>query len=119
MSVQANTYVMWGHHIQTADVRELRSAQDRLEPYMDHASARIEHLNGLCCLWDGMCGKYVMLGRVFAKSKVDQGLDEPFSMPPADAAFYAMAHEVTREVSHLLGDRILPTPGWIVLTHYR
>ena len=41
----------------------------RLEPYMDSAFEGIKHKDGMCCIYDGMCGEYIFIGRVLAKTK--------------------------------------------------
>jgi len=74
MSVQANTYVMRGALVPYS---EMKGRYDELAPYMDSAFKGIHHKDGVCVLYDGMNGKYVAVGRVLAKTKNHQGLDEP------------------------------------------
>jgi len=67
---------------------------DIYEPYMDSSFKGINHHNGLSVIRDGMNGKYVFIGRVLAKSRVNEHFD------------YAMTPEVTPTEIELIGNLI-------------
>lgn len=77
MSVQVNTYIAFGVLLPFDTLSE--DDYDKYEPYMDSAFKGIHHHNGLCVIRDGMNGKYVIIGRVLAKSKVYENFDSPMT----------------------------------------
>jgi hypothetical protein len=121
MSSQMNTYVMVGvmlpfdffnHRFPDSE----NEVFELLEPYMDSAFKGIHHNDGLCVLFDGMCGKYIAAGRVLAKTSDHDGLPRPID------ATLAMTPEMQGEVATLLQQKLqIPGPEvrvW-VLSHYR
>lgn len=110
MSVQVNTYVMYG-----ALLPYTEDPDDKFDPYRDSAYKGIHHHLGLCVLQDGMNGEYTAIGKVLAKSEESQGLESPVMLigPSPDEA-----SELKRAISELVPDaefEVLP----IVLSHYR
>lgn len=127
MSVQHNTYVLYGVIIRdfaglTKTHQEGEQAQDDLmEPYSDDAfKPDVNAKRGITILSDGMCGKYVAIGRVIAKTEVYQPFtDAPISIPTKDDDLCAM---VRASVTETLADLGWTDPvkfGWHVLTFFR
>lgn len=81
MSTQVNTYAIIGCFVPYDDVS---TRYDELEPYMDSAYEGIQHHDDLCILFDGMSGKYAIVGRVLAKTENHQGLEAPVTFPILD-----------------------------------
>lgn len=111
MSVQVNHYVVWGVCIHPG---ARKVTLESLEPYIDSPFKGIEHHNGLCVLYDGMCGKYLVVGRVLKKSEEGMGFDKPFFCPP----FPICEIDVERAVQQLLKDDTLHCT-YMMLSHYR
>ena len=118
MSIQANTYVMFGAVLPGDTFAGDPDAYERLEPYMDSAFDGIKHHDGLCVLYDGMNGAYVAIGEVIAKTdEYNQGFEEPVtigSTPPTPH------EELARKIDALLPANVQrPVLAWHVITHYR
>lgn len=108
MSVQCNTYVMWGALL---PYKEFRERYEELEPYMDSAFKAIHHHEGLCVLFDGMCGKYVAIGHVIAKSENGEGFPNPIKIDGV------VQGDLPSRIATLA--RCEVECGYIVLSHYR
>lgn len=116
MSVQHNTYVIRGAIYPFPMDYDNDSKYEKLEPYMDNAFKGIHHHDGICILYDGMNGKYVILGRVDVKSDVYEGFDAPIVFP---APIPEEDEELKTKIEAIMGEP-LPAPiEWIVVTHYR
>ena len=114
MSVQANTYVMTGVVL---PYMKQDGLYEKLEPYMDSAFKGIHHHKGICVVFDGMNGKYIVIGRVHAKTENHQGLDgvHSFDTPSPD-----IRELIAAAASDLIGQDISPADVKpLVLTHYR
>lgn len=115
MSVQANTYIMRGAIFAYKDV-EARATYERLEPYMDDAFKGAHHNDGICVLFDGMNGNYVVAGEVYTKSRNHEGLQQVFTLPDSsldpdkDRALQGKIEALIGLPAHI---------NWVVLTHYR
>lgn len=118
MSVQMNTYVMYGLLLPYDKFGDI---WDSFEEYHDSAFEGIQHTEGLCMLSDGMCGKYVAVGRVLAKTQNHEGFDAPVDL---------LAHpfmEGTENLLEQIRDMLHPTAGLpadaqlrhLVISHYR
>lgn len=79
MSVGTNQYLIMGVKLPyDKDV-----PYEIFEDYIDNGyKPDIIHKNGLACIYDGMNGEYVMLGRIVAKSPLDEVLDGPYCCDP-------------------------------------
>ena len=81
MSVSFNQYLMLGikRPIEKGTLYEV------YEDYIDNGyKPDIIHKNGLSCIYDGMDGKYIILGRIIQKSRLNQPLDGVFTIDPVD-----------------------------------
>lgn len=122
MSVQHNTYIVYGARLPWDTLRDDDSAKyEAMEPYMESAfeTDDVNRKRGISIISDGMNGAYHVVGRVFAKSRVYEGLDKPFTIPASNDDLLAM---VRANVAETLSDLGSPDPvecGWHVFTHYR
>jgi len=81
MSVATNQYLILGVKLPYKG----ESHYEDFEDYIDNGyKSEILHKNGLACVYDGMDGKYIMLGRIIEKSPVDERIDGPFCFYPVD-----------------------------------
>jgi len=113
MSVQVNTYIMWGALF---PFKEFADRED-FEPYYDSAFKGIHHHNGLCVLADGMDGEYTAIGHVLHKTRNHDGFQEPISLfgqPILD-------FDVFERVQELIGRQLRDDErcGYLVISHYR
>ena len=69
MSVQSNQYLIYGVELDYEIWGKPEGAYEMFEKYIDSAFDNEINPNGLHCLFDGMNGKYVILGRCIKKSK--------------------------------------------------
>jgi hypothetical protein len=61
------------------------SRYEKFESYIDHGHEKeITRKNGLTAIYDGMNGKYILVGRVLERSSMDQPLDGPIEMKVPD-----------------------------------
>ena len=69
MSVQSNQYLIYGAKLDYKTYGKPEGAYGRFEKHLDSAF-QVDDLNpgGLHCLFDGMDGKYVVIGRCIKKS---------------------------------------------------
>src|SRR5690606_21928000 len=113
MSVQMNTYVMWGVLL---PFKEFADRED-FEPYMDSAFKGIHHHDGLCVLADGMDGKYMAIGHVLHKTSNHDGFNKPIQLHGQPV----LEFDVYERVEKLIGRQLTGNegPSWLVLTHYR
>lgn len=70
MSVQANQYLIYGAKLDYKKYGDTDDGYARFEKYRDSAF-RTDDLNpnGLHCLFDGMNGRYIIIGRCLKKSE--------------------------------------------------
>ena len=69
MSVQANQYLIYGAKLDYEIFGRPEGAHERFEKYLDSAFKTDDlNPNGLHCLFDGMNGRYVVIGRCIKKS---------------------------------------------------
>lgn len=111
MSVQVNTYVIYGTLLPYSACED---HYDALEPYMDDGGK-----DGVSVLYDGMNGQYVAVGHVLAKSEDDQGFEEPIHTFEAEKKVGDY-----RKAAMKLLDEIGVVPSlsgfqWLVISHYR
>ncbi len=81
MSVQTNQYLMYGvckpfEFKKEWEKENGKDFYDTFESFMDDNAfnKKINHKDGIFCLYDGMNGKYIIIGRVLEKGSDD----EPF-----------------------------------------
>ena len=67
MSTQINQYIIYGIKLNYEDYKG-DVWYDKFEPYMDSPFKGIKHHNGLCVLFDGMDGDYIVIGHVVYKT---------------------------------------------------
>lgn len=83
MSVQINQYIMIGVRIPFPGKHD--DFYEKYESFMEDSAfnSNISHKEGIFCLFDGMNGKYVIIGRVMAKSSDGEYLadGEPIELP--------------------------------------
>lgn len=114
MSVQCNTYIMWGA---VFPFKEFRERYDDFELYQDSAFKGIHHHNGLCVLYDGMNAKYFAIGHVLHKTENYEGFESPVALlgqPVLDFNVFQRIQEVIGR--QLTNDEHV---GWLVISHYR
>jgi hypothetical protein len=118
MSVRVNHYVLLGVLFPMPALKiEYADLHERLEPFMDSPlTDLIVHIDGLCCLYDGMNGDYVAIGKVLAKTEDGGGFQEPVALPMAPSMEW---HQLRTKIVNLLPRTHVPLPGWLVISHYR
>lgn len=119
MSVQVNTYVLWGAILDFKSVRDLPGFDDVMEPCRDDGYGHhTKSHDGITPLVDGMDGRYVALGHVIARSDEGWGLDSPVSLPD-DLPFREDVESELWKIAERLGLDSLPSLRWHVISHYR
>lgn len=75
MSVQINQYLMYGVSVHKSWPKEWAKKHgkdwgDEFESFMDDSAykAGVKHRDGIFCLYDGMSGEYIIIGKVLQKS---------------------------------------------------
>ena len=125
MSVNQNIYVIWGVRLNYDDFYTLLKNKYNLttdevydqiiEEYRDSAFEGIKHKNKLCVIMDGMCGKYVIIGYVIAKSDENQqGLEEVIAIQALPSKLKKQIKTNLREIFD-----IEENPQWLIVNHYR
>jgi len=85
MSVQVNTYLVIGVTLPYDD-KWKGDNYEKFDDYHDSAFGGIHHHNGLCMLSDGMCGNYVVIGKVLKKTDNHRGFDcDPIDVSEIDS----------------------------------
>ncbi len=120
MSVQTNQYLMYGISLPFEFSKEWESKNEgkdfyeTFEGFMNDSSfnKKINHKDGIFCLFDGMNGKFLIIGRVIEKGSDDEpfiadGKPICFTEPtPIEKEFIANSIErnfgVTGELKHWL-----------------
>ena len=124
MSVQQNIYVIWGVWLNYDDFYTLLKNKYNLtkdevydqiiEEYRDSAFEGIKHKNKLCVIMDGMCGKYVIIGHVIAKSDENQqGLEKVIAIQALPSKLKKQIKTNLREIFD-----IEENPQWLIVNHY-
>lgn len=81
MGVDFNQYLIVG--IKLPNHNEL--SYEMVEEYLDNGYKKdVIHKNGLSCIYDGMNGKYTVIGRIVYKSDIDQPLEGAFCLGNVD-----------------------------------
>jgi hypothetical protein len=123
MSIVHNTYVIVGVKVPFGEFRQTVEERDiDWEKYLDEADGPVAHHHGLCVLSDGFDCKYVIIGRVLAKSPKDLGLQAPCSVDPHE--LFLKDHSVAQVVLAAIADQFGIERAWdafevITVTHYR
>ena len=86
---------------------------DKLEPYIDDPKY------GLTVLYDGMCGKYVVIGELINKSEKNQPLEEITTIYENDFVSGTSTHLVSMFLDNLEIDSSEGNWGIHIVTHYR
>lgn len=93
MSVRTNQYIMYGIKLPFKKIFDEEVWSERTELYRDNGyKPEIKHYKGLSIVSDGMNGQWEFLGRIIAKSEIDQNLDGPYRFelcPPETAELIA------------------------------
>lgn len=124
MSVQHNTYIIYGVILPWESLRDLddEGVYEAMEPYFDSAfKPEVNPRRGITIISDGMNGKYHAIGRVVRRTDVYQPFAEPpFAIPSDDQRdlFDLIRANVRETLADLSYDGPLDF-GWHVFTHYR
>lgn len=88
MGVQTNQYLIYGIKTDPKFIREWEKTNgkdfyDEFDEFMDDSAfnRKIGQKDGIFCLYDGMSGRYLIIGRVYQKGSDDDpfvGDSEPF-----------------------------------------
>ena len=113
MSVQLNTYIMWGVLLPFDEFSE----REDFEPYHDSAFKGIHHHDGLCILSDGMNGKYMAIGHVLDKTSNFEGFDKPISLIGQPELDFDVFERIQKLIKRQL--KMEEVCGWMVVSHYR
>lgn len=111
MSVNFAQYWVYGV---VTDYPETEEAYEALEAYCQSNHSPIAHKQGLAVLLDGMGGKYMVAGRILAKSELDYALGSgPVAVPE-------VSEETKAEVALALREQLglTQTPSVVLVTHY-
>lgn len=114
MSVQVNQYLIYGAILSYEKYGKEDGSYERFEKYTDSAFKK-DDLNpsGLHCLFDGMNGKYIVIGRCLKKS-VDGDFLESTKIDPINNDLAEMTRLLIK--AELGIDEPL---GLYLITHYR
>lgn len=84
MSVNFNQYIFFGVKLPYENQDD--DSYEKFEPYIDNCYKKeITGHNDISCIYDGMNGHYIMLGRIILKGEMDVPFcDEPFKIPELD-----------------------------------
>jgi hypothetical protein len=125
MSVQFNTYALWGVLLPYKG-----DLYDAAEPYRDDAfDQEVNPKDNVTVLFDGMDGNYIAVGHVLAKSPNHEGFSKPITLPRApsvDRPEEMVAYgEWRKGIVNVLAALDIDLDaegydlGWHVITHYR
>jgi len=115
MSTQINQYIVYGTKL---DYSKYKGDvwYDIFEPYCDNPFEGIHHYNGICVIDDGMCGEYIVVGRVIHKTGDHQFFDGPISLDN-------LLTITEREFVEVAVKKLLDTEeiefGYFLIGHYR
>lgn len=123
MSVQFNQYMVYGYMLPYKETKrklEERLSEDEYENMMDvyHDSAykqEIVEINGCSCIIDGMGGKYIFFGKIYAKSENYYPLNS-MTFPKVTTKIKKAVEEEFKKVMNF--DTEIK-PQLQILTHYR
>lgn len=121
MSVQVNTYVGVGVLLDYCTYMKNSEDEDayyeKLEPYMDSAFEGIKSKDGLSVLFDGMNGKYIFVGHLFAKTDNYEHFEEPIKIKElTDLEKDLLASNISKLLDQKI-DSVSLKP--YVISHYR
>lgn len=120
MSVQINQYLICGVKL---DYKEYESkwaneedkGYDRLSPYMDSAFKGIQHKDNISCIFDGMNGDYIFMGKVLAKTQ-----DHEFFEPEMEIEFLTkLEKDLLLKVIKTIVDTDQEECKYYLFSHYR
>lgn len=121
MSVQVNTYVMYGVVLNYEEVKAHvgKGFYELFEPYIDNAfKPETNPKDGITVLFDGMNGKYIAIGQVVEKTANHRSFDDVVSVAKYPTLFTAMTQTIQLYKS-ASGKSSLPKMGWHVISHKR
>lgn len=113
MSVSTNQYIFIGVKLPYKnDTYEL------YEDYQDNGyKAEIKHHNGLAVIYDGMNGKYILVGSILLKSELNRELDVVYQFKELDPVLKEMLAALIN--THFPGHDVEPVDiGTWFVTHY-
>lgn len=114
MSVQANQYLIYGAKLDYEKYGKPDDGYDRFEKYCDSAFKTDDlNPNGLHCLFDGMNGHYIVIGRCIKKSGDGETISDTVIEPVNDE----LAEMIRLLVKAELG--IEEPMALHLITHYR
>lgn len=83
MSVRTNQYLIQGVKL---PYNSHQSRYDDYEPYFDDGrSLVIKPYKGLNVIFDGMNGKFIIIGRIIVKAVIDESIAGPIKIPEIDS----------------------------------
>jgi hypothetical protein len=125
MSVQTNQYLFYGvmkpfEYVKQWEKDNNKDFYDTFEGFMDDSAFKktVTHNDGIFCLFDGMNGKYIIIGRVLEKGSDD----EPFianGKPMSFDTFPEVEHfAIFESIEKNFGISDEPLKYWLI-TNYR
>lgn len=127
MSVQCNQYLGYGYMLEYQEVYDFFQGcggtdywEDQIcDTYYDSAfDDKIKEVYGCSMIVDGMDGKYVFFGKLYAKSKNHVALDSMEIPNPSERDRIITEHEFGR-VFEGFTPSVEPTAQLQLITHYR
>ena len=124
MSTQVNQYLIYGISVPKKWPQEWikknkgKDWYDEFESFMDDSAYKkgVKHKDGVFCLYDGMSGDYIIIGRVLQKS-IDGELIASNGPISIDEPTQAEKQEILDSISRNFGlTGVLK--NWLI-THYR
>jgi len=125
MSVQTNQYLIYGVSLPYTFSKEWekqtgKDFYETFEDFMDDSafSRQVNHKDGIFCLFDGMSGRYIVIGRVIEKGDDD----DPFIAVGEPLSFDSMCNgdqqAVKESIERNFGIQEAELKYWLI-THYR
>jgi hypothetical protein len=112
MSTQWNQYLIYGVKISYGTTDE---PYEKYEDFFDSAFEGIKQHRGLCVLYDGMNGDYILIGHVLEKSDEGQPFQDPMDLEAPTGGF---AEVIAGAIEREFGIEKPQLKLWLV-THYR
>lgn len=117
MSIQTNQYLIYGINVPVKWIDKWKKENkgkdwyETFESFMDDSAYKktVKHKDGIFCLYDGMSGKYLIIGKVLDKSEEGEHLadrgpisfdDRPEDEKKAIADSIQRNFGVTGEIKH-------------------
>lgn len=118
MSVQSNTYVIYGVVLPYEKISDFSIFDDYTDSAFD---GNMNPKDGITALVDGMSGNYVAVGIAIEKARQEEGFLNPVEIgfkPDGSNVEYAIA-AMYGLIKQAMGEEYVPQPKWYVISHYR